>query len=82
MATEKEFEALMDISFARSKLMMKGWKDIQYCPKDGTIFLAIEFASTGIHKCHYEGKWPDGSFWIHDNDQLYPSTPILWKENL
>ena len=37
-----------------------GWREPSYCPKDGTPFDVIENGSTGIHRTHYHGKWPDG----------------------
>ena len=49
-----------------------GWRPAIYCPKDGRTFDVIEFGSTGIHTCHYEGKWPTGSWWIHDGGDLWP----------
>lgn len=64
----------------KKALESMGWRDIIYCPKDGTVFDAIEFGSTGIHACHYEGKWPIGSWWIHeDSGDLSPSRPIMFR---
>jgi hypothetical protein len=62
------------------RLKELGWKEAIYCPKDGSMFLAIEAGSTGIHDCNYEGEWPNGSWWVHDGD-CWPSHPILWKAN-
>jgi len=56
-----------------------GWNDAIYCPKDGTVFEAIEAGSTGIHECHYDGEWPEGIWWIHSAGDLYPSRPILFR---
>jgi len=61
------------------KLQELGWKKACYCPKDGTEFLVIEPGSTGIHSCHYSGKWPTGTYWISDGFDLYPSRPVLFK---
>lgn len=60
-------------------LKSNGWNDICYCPKDGTYFLAIEAGSTGVHKCVYDGVWPDGRWWILEDGDMSPSMPILWK---
>lgn len=68
--------ALMDVY---SRLKELGWKDAIYCPKDGTIFEAIEAGSAGIHRCHYQGEWPRGSWWVHDGGDLFPSHPILFR---
>ena len=60
---------------AYTRLKDFGWNDAIYCPKDGSIFEAIEAGSTGVHRCHYMGEWPKGSWWIDD----CPSRPILYR---
>jgi len=65
---------------AYERLKKLGWRDAIYCPKDGTIFEVIEAGSTGIHLCHYEGEWPKGTWWVHGNDDLWPSRPILFRQ--
>lgn len=74
-----EYDCMRVMLEAYSRLKELGWNDTVYCPKDGTVFDAIEVGSTGIHKCHYEGKWPDGSWWTHDAGDLWPSRPILFR---
>jgi hypothetical protein len=70
---------LLDASFANHEALKRlGWRDIMYCPKDGTMFLAIEPGSAGVHNCNYTGSWPDGSWWIYDGD-MWPAHPILFK---
>ena len=61
------------------RLKRLGWNDIQYCPKDGTVFDAIEAGSTGIHKCYYDGEWPNGHWWVVDETDTWPSLPILFR---
>lgn len=56
-----------------------GWREIIYCPKDGSRFLAVEAGSTGVGVCYYSGKWPDGKWWMEASGDLWPSLPILWK---
>lgn len=73
------FKALLNWSSAYHELERLGFKPICYCPKDGSSFEVIEPGSCGIHVCHYEGTWPDGSFWIHDCCDLWPSTPALFR---
>jgi len=68
--------AMMD-GYVRLKEM--GWNDIIYCPKDGSWFDSISAGSTGIHPCKYEGKWPNGSWWIADGGDIWPGRPILWR---
>ena len=64
---------------ARQRLMELGWNDAINCPKDGSEFDAIEAGSTGIHRCHYRGKWPSGGWWIADDGDLWPSRPVLYR---
>lgn len=77
MPTEKE--ALNTMWQAYQRLRELGWHEACYCPKDGTTFQAIEAGSTGIHECSYSGEWPDGYWWIHADDDMWPSRPILYK---
>lgn len=56
-----------------------GWREAMYCPKDGSSFDAIEAGSSGIHRCHYSGKWPDGHWYVADAGDFWPSTPILFR---
>ncbi len=73
---EDALRVLMD---AYTRLKELGWRDAIYCPKDGTAFEVIEPGSTGIFRCHYEGTWPDGSWWLYDDHDIYPSRPILFR---
>ena len=56
-----------------------GWREAIYCPKDGSVFEAIEAGSSGIHDCFYEGEWPNGRWWILANGDMCPSHPILFR---
>lgn len=64
---------------AWQRLKELGWKEAIYCPKDGTTFDAIEAGSSGIQTCYYEGKWPNGHWWVMDEGDLWPSRPILYR---
>jgi hypothetical protein len=66
---------------AYHRLEELGWRNAIYCPKDGTMFKAIEPGSTGIHDCMYQGEWPDGSWWTVWEGDMGPSRPILFKLN-
>ena len=77
MPTEKD--ALSVLFEAYQRLRELGWNDAIYCPKNGSVFSAIEAGSTGVHECTYTGEWPDGSWWIHDGD-MWPARPILWRK--
>ena len=72
--------ALDSMFDAYIRLKDLGWREAIYCPKDGTLFDVMEAGSTGIHTCHYEGEWPTGSWWVHHDDDLWPSRPILFRE--
>lgn len=70
---------LVEMFLQYRKLKDLGWNDIIYCPKDGTTFLSISAGSTGVHRCHYDGEWPRGFWWIQDAGDIWPAHPILWK---
>ena len=74
-----EHAALHAMMDAYIRLKELGWNNAIYCPKDGTTFNVIEAGSSGIHTCHYDGEWPNGSWWIHDEGDFWPSRPILFK---
>ncbi len=62
--TKAALRALCD---ARQRLKELGWKEGQYCPKDGTEFAAIEYGSTGIFTGWFDGKWPYDFAQIEEN---------------
>lgn len=62
------------------RLKELGWNDAVYCPKDGSEFDVIEAGSTGIHRCIYEGEWPNGRWWILDEGDISPSRPVLYRK--
>ncbi len=78
-AMPDERSALVAMFEAFQRLKELGWSEAIYCPKDGTVFDAIEAGSTGIHDCHYIGEWPNGSWELIGDGDLWPSRPILWR---
>lgn len=74
-----EQSAIQAMFGAWLRLKELGWREAQYCPKDGQLFDVIEPGSTGIHRCRYEGQWPTGSWWIVGDDDWYPSRPVLFR---
>lgn len=74
-----EKAALRVMHDAHQRLRELGWREAIYCPKDGSSFDVIEAGSTGIFRCHYQGEWPDGSWWIEGGGDLWPSRPILFR---
>ena len=77
MPTEKD--AIQMLNKAVTRLKELGWNDPIYCPKDGSAFDVVEAGSSGIHKCTYNGEWPKGSWWVHDDVDSYPSRPVLYR---
>lgn len=75
----RERQEIVRMFKAYDNLRRMGWREAIYCPKDGTVFEAIEAGSTGIHDCHYQGEWPDGSWWVHVPGDVMPSYPILFR---
>lgn len=75
-AMPDEQSAIRQLVEAGHRLKELGWQDPVYAPKDGSPLDIIELGSTGIHRGHYEGKWPTGSWWILDGD-VWPSRPAL-----
>lgn len=73
-------QACLHVMFsAWQRLSELGWREIMYCPKDGTVFDSISAGSTGIHDCYYQGKWPDGRWWVFDGGDLWPADPFMWR---
>lgn len=69
-------DAIQVMQRGRSRLRDLGWREAQYCPKDGTPFAVIEYGSTGIFEAWYNGDWPDGriyccDYFIHPHGMLF-----------
>lgn len=77
MPTEQD--AINMMFEAHQRLRELGWCDPIYCPKDGSQFDVIEAGSTGIHKAHYSGEWPTGSWWVAADGDLWPSRPVMYR---
>lgn len=75
--TEKDARREMFRAWLRLKDF--GWREAEYCPKDGSPFDVIEADSSGVHRCHYSGEWPRGQYWISSEGDLWPSRPILFR---
>ncbi len=70
-----EADALREMSRAYERMKQLGWREAAHCPKDGSMFDAIEIGSTGIHRANHDGKY----CWIHDAGDLWPSRPVLFR---
>ena len=77
MPTEKD--ALKAMHEAWQRLTELGWREAEYCPKDGSSFDVIEAGSTGIFRASYQGDWPKGTWWLEDGGDIYLSRPILFR---
>lgn len=74
-----EAAALQMIATAMHRLGDLGFKPAVYCPKDGTLFEAVEAGTLEIIECFYLGKWPDGSWIAVDQDDAASCYPILFR---
>jgi len=77
MPTEDDAMRAMHRAFQRLREL--GWAEAIYSPKDGTVFEALEAGCVVPGRCHYMGEWPTGGWWIHSDNDLWPSRPILWR---
>lgn len=78
-AMPAEQDAINAMFEAWVRLKELGWREAQYCPKDGSSFDVIEAGSTGTFRGHYAGDWPQGTWWLEDMHDLWPSRPILFR---
>jgi hypothetical protein len=74
-----EQDAIKLMFECHQRLQELGWREVIYCPKDGSVFDAISPGSTGIHPTHYSGDWPSGSWWCEDGGDIWPSRPCLYR---
>ena len=78
MPTEED--ALRAMNDAYQRLRDLGWKEAQYCPKDGTVFASCHPASAAVAELtHYQGEWPKGTWWVEEAGDLWPHRPILFR---
>ena len=74
-----EASAIAALNRAYQRLKDLGWAEPQYCPKDGSPFLAIEPGCDKPCDATYIGDWPKGSWFISDDCDLWPSHPVLFR---
>ena len=79
VAMPTDEDALRTMFSAWQRLKELGWREIMYCPKDGTRFLSISAGSTGQHITWYDGKWPKGGWLVEDGGDIWPALPMMWK---
>lgn len=73
--SESEIRHAVAVFSAYDALRNKGWQEVTYAPKDTQLWL-IEAGSTGFHSGYRDA---DGSFWVVDRMDTWPSYPILFK---
>lgn len=73
-------ENMLKINDLMLAIKQDGWRDIIYCPKDGTEFLAWSPEYKTPFICKYMGNWPNGSWWAFCSGDMWPALPILFKE--
>lgn len=78
MPTEDDAVRVMWSAYQRLREL--GWKETMYLSSEklGTMRL-IAPGSSAICEGHYSGEWPDGSWWLHGDGDLWPSRPCLGK---
>lgn len=74
-----ERAALRIMLEAYARLRELGFRDAIYCPKDGTVFEAVNMGCTAIARCSYLGEWPGGGWFVHEAGDLWPARPILFR---
>jgi len=75
MPTEQRaMNALFDAWYRLKEL---GWCEAMYAPRDGTLCEFIECGSTGIHRGHVN---ENGTIWLHDDGDIWPSNPVLFRK--
>jgi hypothetical protein len=72
-----EQDALRGQWEAHYRLRELGWREACYAPCDGRALQLIEVFSTGIFEGYRDDK---RRFWIADGGDLWPSTPVLYRE--
>lgn len=73
--SESELHDTMTMFSSYDALRRAGWKEIIYAPKDIELWL-IEAGSSGFHARYRDDE---GSFWIVDDRDTWPSYPVLFR---
>lgn len=79
-AMPTEEDAIRALSDAYTRLTELGWDNIIYCPKDGSIFDAIEPGCSSVTQCSYMGECPSGHWWSHAEGDSWPARPCLYRK--
>jgi hypothetical protein len=76
---EIEYRLIQVITNSFYNLERLGWKHMMYAQqlKPNTPIQVIELGSTGIHSAT---KDEEGRYWVTDDEDTYPSHPIMWRK--
>lgn len=74
IVSEEEQALLIALFSAYDNLRRLDWREAVHAPQLVKLWL-IEPGSTGVHEGYRDGS----SFWVRDNNDIYPSSPILFK---
>lgn len=77
MPTEED--AVRAMWSAYQRLRELGWRETCYGPTNKTVRL-IESGSAGIHQGSRWEPWPEKTWWVQSEGDLWPSNPCLFKE--
>lgn len=76
MPTDEDAVRAMWSAFQRLREL--GWAETCYGPTEKRVRL-VEAGSAGIHVGSRYQPWPETTWWIEDENDLWPSQPVLWK---
>lgn len=70
-------QAALNVMFqAHERLKEFGWRDVMYCPRDGSEWQFCGPGSTGMHTGHRDDQ---GRFWVYDGGDIWPADPSLFR---
>lgn len=73
-----DYELCVEMMTDYHAFMARGWSEAKFAKPDSTrIIELIEMGSVGFHRGYRD---EDGLFWITDEHDLYPSSPVLYRE--
>ena len=73
-----EKSAINQLHEAYLRLIDFGWKEMAFCPKNQSMFTALEIGSKAIVRCRSMHKDGKRCYWIFDGD-FWPVNPVLWR---
>jgi len=70
-------EAALRVMFeAHRRLIELGWREVIYCPRDGSSWEFCGPGSTGVHPGYRDEQ---GRFWVEDGGDIWPADPSLFR---